>query len=123
FTKGQGLDIRLGVKLGEVKRGKGKVSVAFEHEGQQTKLEFDKLVVAIGRVPNTDALGAEDIGLPRDERGFIEVDDYCSTALPNLYAIGDVVRGPMLAHKGEEEGVMVAERIAGQKAHVDLKTI
>ncbi|HLU77390.1 MAG TPA: dihydrolipoyl dehydrogenase [Burkholderiales bacterium] len=123
FTKEQGLDIRLGVKLGEVRRGKNNVSVVCEHDGRRETLEFDKLIVAIGRVPNTDGLGAEGVGLQCDARGFIEVDSHCATSLPNLYAIGDVVRGPMLAHKGQEEGVMVAERIAGQKPLVDLETI
>ena len=83
----------------------------------------DRLIVSIGRVPNTEGLDAEAVGLKLDARGFIEVDDHCRTNLPNVCAIGDVVRGPMLAHKAEEEGVVVAERIAGQKAHVNLKTI
>jgi len=86
-------------------------------------LECDRLVVSIGRVPNTDALGAENVGLTIDSRGFIEVDKNCRTALPRVYAIGDVVRGPMLAHKGEDEGVMVAEIIAGQRGHVNYEAI
>ena len=94
-----------------------------EHEGSAKKLECDRLIVSIGRVPNTDGLGADAVGLKIDGRGFIEVDDQCRSSLPNVFAIGDVVRGPMLAHKGEEEGVMVAELIAGQKAHVNLDTI
>ncbi len=98
-------------------------TVSYEHEGAAKKLECDRLVVSIGRVPNTDGLGAEAIGLKIDDRGFIEVDDQCRSSLPSVFAIGDVVRGPMLAHKGEEEGVMVAELIAGQKAHVNLETI
>ncbi len=123
FTREQGLDIRLGAKLGAVRRKKNGVSVTYEHEGTRHTLECDKLVVAVGRVPNAEDIGAEDVGLQRDARGFIEVDDHCRTSLPNLFAIGDVVRGPMLAHKGEEEGVMVAELIAGQKPHLDLNTI
>jgi dihydrolipoamide dehydrogenase len=123
FTQEQKLDIRLGVKIGKVERKGKTLSVPYEHEGKAQKLECDKLVVAIGRIPNTEGLGAENVGLKLDARGFIEVDDYCRSALPNLFAIGDVVRGPMLAHKGEEEGVMVAELIAGQKPHVDLNTI
>ena len=123
FTQEQKLDIRLGVKLGAISATAKGVSVAYEHEGKGQKLECDKLVVAVGRVPNTDGLGAEKVGLKRDARGFIEVDDHCRSVLPNVFAIGDVVRGPMLAHKGEEEGVMVAELIAGQKAHLDLNTI
>ncbi|HKY02849.1 MAG TPA: dihydrolipoyl dehydrogenase, partial [Burkholderiales bacterium] len=123
FTQDQELDIRLGVKIGAIKSSAKGVSVAYEHEGKAQKIDCDKLVVAIGRVPNTDGLGAENVGLKLDARGFIEVDDHCRSVLPNVFAIGDVVRGPMLAHKGEEEGVMVAELIAGQKGHVNLNTI
>jgi dihydrolipoamide dehydrogenase len=86
-------------------------------------LECDRLVISIGRVPNTTALGAEKIGLKLDERGFVAVDGDCRTNLPNVWAIGDVVRGPMLAHKAEEEGVAVAERIAGKKPHVDFNLV
>ena len=123
FTKKQGLDIRLGVKLGKVEAGKKGVRIDYELDGKSERLECDHLIVSVGRVPNTDGLGAEAVGLKIDARGFIEVDDHCRSNLPNVYAIGDVVRGPMLAHKGEEEGVMVAELIAGQKAHVNLETI
>jgi dihydrolipoamide dehydrogenase len=123
FTKEQGLDIRLGVKIGKVEAGKRGATVEFEHEGRADQLEVDKLVVSIGRVPNTDGLGAETVGLKIDGRGFIEVDAHCRSNLPHIFAIGDVVRGPMLAHKGEEEGVMVAELIAGQKAHVNYDAI
>ena len=123
FTQEQKLDIRLGVKIGEVKASAKGVSVAYEHEGKTQKLDCDKLIVSIGRVPNTDGLGAAEVGLKLDARGFVEVDDHCRSVLPNVFAIGDVVRGPMLAHKGEEEGVMVAELIAGQKGHVNLNTI
>ena len=123
FTREQGLDIRLGVKIGKVNVAKKGVVVDYEHDGKSEQLEFDRLIVSIGRVPNTDGLGADAVGLKVDARGFIEVDDHCRTNLPNVFAIGDVVRGPMLAHKGEEEGVMVAELIVGQKAHVNLDTI
>jgi dihydrolipoamide dehydrogenase len=123
FTKEQGLDIRLGVKIGRVDAGEKGVVVDYEQDGKSESLEFDRLIVSIGRVPNTDGLGADAVGLKVDARGFIAVDDHCRTSLPNVFAIGDVVRGPMLAHKGEEEGVMVAELIAGQKAHVNLETI
>jgi dihydrolipoamide dehydrogenase len=85
--------------------------------------DCDRLIVAVGRVPNTEQLGAENVGLKLDARGFIEVDKNCRTALPRVYAIGDVVRGPMLAHKGEDEGVMVAEIIAGQHGHVNYDAI
>ena len=122
FTK-QGLDIKLGVKIGNVATKKGVVVEYTDDKGASQKLECDKLVVSIGRVPNTDGLGAKEIGLKVDARGFIEVDDHCRTNLANVYAIGDVVRGPMLAHKAEDEGVMVAEIIAGQKPHIDYDAI
>ena len=123
FTKEQGLDIRLGVTIGKVEVTKKGVVVAYQQDGKDERLECDRLIVSVGRIPNTDGLGADAVGLKVDARGFIEVDDQCRTNLANVFAIGDVVRGPMLAHKGEEEGVMVAELIAGQKAHVNLETI
>ena len=123
FTGEQGLDIRLGAKIGKVTAGKKGVTVEYEHEGTAGKLECDRLIISVGRIPNTGNLGAEAVGLKIDGRGFIEVDDHCRTNLPNVFAVGDVVRGPMLAHKGEEEGVMVAELIAGQKSHVDYSAI
>ena len=123
FTKEQGLAIDLGVKLHQITEYKDGVSVAYEMAGKQHTAQFDKLIVAIGRVPVTQGLGAENVGLAIDERGFIAVDDECRTNLPNVWAIGDVVRGPMLAHKASEEGVAVAERIAGQKPHVDLGNV
>jgi dihydrolipoamide dehydrogenase len=123
FTR-QGLKISLGVKIGKVTTGKKGVTVEYTDEaGAAQKLECDKLVVSIGRVPNTDNLGAAAVGLKVDARGFVEVDDQCRTNLPNVYAIGDVVRGPMLAHKAEDEGVMVAELIAGQQPHIDYAAI
>ncbi|MDR7268394.1 dihydrolipoamide dehydrogenase [Pelomonas saccharophila] len=122
--KKQGLDIQLGVKVGEVKSSKKGVSVAYtDAKGEAKTLEIDKLIVSIGRVPNTIGLGAEAVGLKLDERGAIVVDDDCKTNLPGVWAIGDVVRGPMLAHKAEEEGVAVAERMAGQHGHVNFNTI
>jgi dihydrolipoamide dehydrogenase len=123
FTK-QGLKIHLGVKLGEVVVSKKGVSVAWtDAQGAVQKLEVDRLIVSVGRVPNTDGLNLEAVNLAVDERGFIPVDAQCRTKVENVYAIGDVVRGPMLAHKGEDEGVMVAELIAGQKPHIDYDTI
>ncbi|MBX3606349.1 MAG: dihydrolipoyl dehydrogenase [Piscinibacter sp.] len=123
FTK-QGLKIELGVKIGEVKADKKGVSVAYtDAKGGAQTLAVDKLIVSIGRVPNTIGLNPEAVGLKLDERGAIVVDDECRTNLPNVWAIGDVVRGPMLAHKAEEEGVAVAERIAGQHGHVDFNTV
>ena len=123
FTKEQGLAIDLGVKLNQITEYKDGVSVAYEVAGKQHTAQFDKLIIAIGRVPVTQGLGAENVGLAIDERGFIAVDDECRTNLPNVWAIGDVVRGPMLAHKASEEGVAVAERIAGQKPQVDLGNV
>ena len=123
FVK-QGLKLQLGVKIGEVKAAKKGVSVAYtDAKGEAQTLEVDKLIVSIGRVPNTNGLNAEAVGLKLDERGAIVVDDDCKTSLPHVWAIGDVVRGPMLAHKAEEEGVAVAERIAGQHGHVDFNLI
>ncbi|WP_024301712.1 dihydrolipoyl dehydrogenase [Pseudogulbenkiania sp. MAI-1] len=124
LTKDTGLDIQLGVKIGEIKNRPGStVTVNYEVNGEAKVAEFDKLIVSIGRVPNTAGLGGEAVGLQMDERGFVVVDDHCHTNLPNVWAIGDVVRGPMLAHKASEEGVAVAERIAGQKPHVDFGVI
>ncbi|MGC9163425.1 MAG: dihydrolipoyl dehydrogenase [Thiomonas sp.] len=123
FTR-QGLQIHLGAKLGALGRREQGVALDWtDAKGQAQTLEVDKLIVAIGRQPNTEGLGAEQVGLARDARGFIVVDDFCRTNLPGIWAVGDVVRGPMLAHKAEEEGVAVAERIAGQKPHVDFATI
>jgi dihydrolipoamide dehydrogenase len=120
----QGLKIELGVKVGEVKNGKNGVTVDYANaKGEPQKLEVDKLIVSIGRVPNTIGLNPDAVGLKLDERGAIVVDGECRTNLPNVWAVGDVVRGPMLAHKAEEEGVAVAERIAGQHGHVNFNTI
>jgi len=123
FTK-QGLKIELGVKVGEIKADKKGVSIAYaDAKGAAQTLAVDKLIVSIGRVANTIGLNAEAVGLKLDERGAIVVDDECRTNLPGVWAVGDVVRGPMLAHKAEEEGVAVAERIAGQHGHVNFNTI
>lgn len=123
FVK-QGLKIELGVKVGEIKTGKKGVSVAWTNaKGEAQTLDVDKLIISIGRVPNTIGLNTESVGLQLDERGAIVVDEQCRTNLPGVWAVGDVVRGPMLAHKAEEEGVAVAERIAGQHGHVNFNTI
>jgi dihydrolipoamide dehydrogenase len=123
FAK-QGLKVELGVKVGAVKSEGGSVSVAYtDAKGGAQTLEVDKLIVSIGRVPNTTGLNAEAVGLKLDDRGAIVVDDECRTNLPGVWAVGDVVRGPMLAHKAEEEGVAVAERIAGQHGHVDFNLV
>ncbi|MGG4775884.1 dihydrolipoyl dehydrogenase [Paenalcaligenes sp. Me52] len=120
----QGLNIQMGAKVkGIDSKGKG-VEVSYEDAaGAEQSLKVDRLIVSIGRVPNTDGLGAETVGLKLDERGFVVVDDDCLTNLPNVWAVGDVVRGPMLAHKAEEEGVAVAERISGQHPHVNFDTV
>jgi dihydrolipoamide dehydrogenase len=122
--KKQGLDIQLGVKISGVSKGKDSVTVAYsDAKGAEQSLVFDRLIVSIGRVPNTIGLNPEAVGLKLDERGAIAVDEECRTNLPGVWAVGDVVRGPMLAHKAEEEGVAVAERIAGQHGHVNFGTI
>ena len=123
FAK-QGLKIELGVKIATVEKKAGSVGVRYaDAKGAEQERTFEKLIVSIGRVPNTTGLGADAVGLTLDERGFVVVDDECRTNLPGMWAIGDVVRGPMLAHKAEEEGVAVAERIAGQHPHVDFNTV
>ncbi|MBV6306457.1 dihydrolipoyl dehydrogenase [Candidimonas humi] len=123
FAK-QGLAIHTGVKINEVKTAARNVTISYnDAAGAEQKLVVDKLIVSIGRVPRTEGLGAEVVGLKLDERGFVAVDEDCRSNLPNVWAVGDVVRGPMLAHKAEEEGVAVAERIAGQHGHVNFGTI
>ncbi len=123
FVK-QGLKIELGVKVGDIKVSKKGVSIAYtDAKGAAQQLDVDKLIVSIGRLANTEGLNAEGVGLKLDERGAIEVDAECRTNLPGVWAVGDVVRGPMLAHKAEEEGVAVAERMAGQHGHVNFNTI
>ncbi len=116
FTKEVGLKIHTGASIKSIQASKKTVVVNYSDSGNQEQtLEVDKLIVAIGRVPNTTGLGVEDNGLLLDERGFIVVDQYCRTNLTNVYAVGDVVRGPMLAHKASEEGVAVAEMIMYQE--------
>jgi dihydrolipoamide dehydrogenase len=118
----QGLKMEFGVAISKVSASKG-VKIEYKaSDGSAKALEVDKLIVSIGRTANTDGLNAEAAGL-KLERGFIVVDGDCRTGVPGVWAIGDVVRGPMLAHKAEEEGVAVAERIAGQKPHVNFNTI
>lgn len=123
----QGLDIKLGVTVDNIQKSKTKkptVHIAYtDSEQNQHTLTVDKLIVSIGRIPNTAGLNAQAVGLQLGERGDVVVDANCQTNLPNVWAVGDVVRGPMLAHKAEEEAVAVAERIAGQHGHVDFDTI
>lgn len=123
FTKDQGIDIRLGARVtGSEVKGK-KVTVKFtDSEGEKSEV-FDKLIVCVGRRPFTEGLLSDDCDVKLDERGFIFVDDNCVTTAPGVYAIGDVVRGPMLAHKGSEEGIMVAEIIAGHKAQMNYDAV
>jgi dihydrolipoamide dehydrogenase len=121
--KRQGLDIRLGAKVSAAKLAGGAVEVSYQDATGTHALTVDRLVVAIGRRPFTSGLLAEGSGVALDARGFVEVDDHCRTGASQVWAVGDVVRGPMLAHKGKEEGVMVAELIAGHHAEVNYKTI
>ena len=126
FTRKQGLDIKLGVNIGKVSLGRpGEAPVRIEYESgdEAHTLECDKLIVSVGRIPFTEGLGCADVGLKLDERGRIAVDGQCRTNLENVWAVGDVVPGPMLAHKGMEEGIMVTELIAGQAGHIDYNTI
>jgi len=122
FTS-QGLSIRLGARVKEANVTAAGVSVVYEDASGSHRVEFDKLIVAVGRKPHTDGLNATELDLLIDESGYIHVNEFCVTNIPSIYAIGDVVRGPMLAHKGSEEGVMVAERIAGKKTRVNHDTI
>jgi dihydrolipoamide dehydrogenase len=122
FAK-QGLAIHTGVKVGKIAAGKDVKIDYTDSAGKAQTLAVDKLIVSIGRVPNTEGLGTAAVGLKLDERGFVVVDNDCRTSLGGIWAVGDVVRGPMLAHKAEEEGVAVAERIAGKHAHVDFNTV
>jgi dihydrolipoamide dehydrogenase len=121
--KKQGLDIRLGAKVSGAEVRKDGVTLKYTDASGEQTVTVDQVVVAIGRRPFTDGLLGEGTGVQLDERGFIKVDDACRTGAGNVWAVGDVVRGPMLAHKAEEEGVAVAERIAGQHGHVDFNTI
>ena len=121
--KKQGLDIKLGCKLTSSKSLKNSVKVTYENNGASENMEFEKLIVAVGRKPNTNGVFAEDSGINLDEKGFISVDHNCQTSVKNIWAIGDVVRGPMLAHKGSEEGIMVAERIAGKHAEMNYDLV
>ncbi|SDY50098.1 dihydrolipoyl dehydrogenase [Nitrosomonas sp. Nm58] len=116
FTRESGLVIQTGVEIKSIQVEKEQVVVDYaDAKAESQKLEVDKLIVAVGRIPNTAGLGADEMDLSTNERGYIEVDEYCRTNLPKVYAVGDVVRGPMLAHKASEEGVAVAEMIASEK--------
>jgi len=121
--KKQGLDIKLGAKVQSAAVKGNAVDVVYTDAAGEHTLQVDKLVVAVGRRPFTDGLLAEGTGVQVDARGFIQVDEHCRTNVPNVWAVGDVVRGPMLAHKGKEEGVMVADLIAGHYGEVNYKVI
>ena len=122
--KKQGLDIRLGTRVTSTKTNKKQVDVQFKDaKGVEQTITVDKLLVCVGRRPNTDGIAAPEAGLLLDERGYLHVDENCETNLPGVYGIGDVVRGPMLAHKGSEEGVMVAEIISGKPGHMNYDAI
>ena len=121
--KKQGLDIRLGARVTSAEVKNGAVEVSFSTADGDHVETFDRLIVAVGRRPRSEELFSSDSGLTLDERGYIYVNDFCETEAPNVYAVGDVVRGPMLAHKGSEEGVMVAERIAGKQAQMNYDCI
>ncbi len=123
ILEGQGLDIKLGALVTEAKAQKNVVKVTYKDSDGEHQAKFDKLIVAVGRRPYTEGLLAPDSGVNLDERGFLYVNDLCSTDAPNVYAVGDVVRGPQLAHKGMEEGIMVAERIAGKKPLVNYDAV
>jgi len=117
FTRELGLEIQTGINITEIKTAENKVMVKYlDAQNKEQKIEVDKLIVSVGRVPNSANLGADSAGLQIDDGGRIQVDTYCRTNLLNVYAVGDVVRGPMLAHKASEEGVAVAEEIAAKKA-------
>ena len=121
--KKQGLDIRLGARVIGTEVKKGKVEVTYTSAGGEHTELFDKLIVAVGRRPRSEDLFSSDSGITLDERGFIYVNDNCETEAPHVYAVGDIVRGLMLAHKASEEGVMVVERIAGKQAQMNYDCV
>ena len=121
--KKQGLDIHLGAKVTAAKAGKKGVKVEYDDKSGSHTIDVDKLIVAVGRKPYTAGLLADDAGIQLDERGFIVVDDDCRTRVKGVFAIGDAVRGPMLAHKSSEEGVMAADLIAGEVAELNYGVI
>jgi len=122
FNK-QGLNINLGCKVTAAKSNEKNVTVNFQNNGDKSELTFDKLIVAVGRKPYTNNLFDESCGLSVDQNGFISVNDFCETPIKNIWAVGDVVRGPMLAHKASEEGIMVAERIAGNQVEMEYDLV
>jgi len=122
FNK-QGLNINLGCKVTSAKSNKKEVIVTYENDGNVSNITVDKLIVAVGRRPNAENLFHDSCGLSLDDRGFIPVNDFCETDIKNIWAVGDVVRGPMLAHKASEEGIMVVERLAGKHAEMEYELV
>ena len=122
FNK-QGLNINLACKVTSALSNKKDITVTYENNGNAHELKVDKLIVAVGRRPNTEDLLDKNCGLSIDEKGFIPVNDFCETNVQNIWAVGDVVRGPMLAHKASEEGIMVVERIAGKHAEMEYDLV
>lgn len=123
ILKKQGLDIRLGTRVTNAEVKDGAVAVTYSTIDGDHVETFDKLIVAVGRKPRSEELFSSDSGLTLDERGYIYVNDFCETEAPHVFAVGDIVRGPMLAHKGSEEGIMVVERIAGKQAQINYDCI
>lgn len=125
ILKKQGLKFVMEAKVTGADETKNGINVKYENlkDGSTDSIECDVCLVAVGRGPFTDNLGLEDLGIKKNERGYIEINDHYQTSVPNIYAIGDVVPGPMLAHKAEEEGVAVAEILAGQAGHVNYATV
>jgi dihydrolipoamide dehydrogenase len=123
LLKKQGLDIKLGARVTGSEIKDDEVVVKYADSEGDKEITFDKLIVCVGRRPYTQGLLGDDAGVKLDERGFIFVDDHCRTSVPGVYAIGDVVRGPMLAHKASEEGIMVADIVAGHKAEMNYDAI
>jgi dihydrolipoamide dehydrogenase len=122
--KSQGLNIKLGCKVTEIENDDDYVSVTYENaKGEEDEMEFEKLIVAVGRKPFTDNLGLDELGINRDDRGFIAVNEQCQTNIDNIFAIGDVTNGPMLAHRASKDGIMVAENIAGKDKSANYQSI
>jgi dihydrolipoamide dehydrogenase len=121
----QGFEFKLASKVTGAKAAKSKVTFTVEPAagGAAETLEADILLVAVGRIPYTEGLGCDEAGIKRDAKGRIEVGEHWQTTIPGIYAIGDVIKGPMLAHKAEDEGIAVAERLAGQAGHVNYGVI
>ena len=119
----QGLNIKLGCNLTDAKSTAKKVNVTYQSSEGEQKDSYDKLIVAVGRRPNSEDIISSELDIEIDEKGFFKVDDFCQTSVETIWAVGDVVRGPMLAHKGSEEGIMVAERIAGKKAQMEYELV